>query len=93
MQKQQSFLALLITLTAWPGANATVAAPGFSVGAWGNQNTAPLNAQSGVMAIAAGVSHTVALRNDGSVLVWGDGRTVALKKDGSVVVWDGYQVE
>ena len=47
-----------------------------SVVAWGIgfwQTNVPVTAQSGVTAIAAGGwGHTVALKNDGSVLAWGD---------------------
>ena len=43
--------------------------------AWGDntygQRTVPLAAQSEVTAIAAGGYHTVALKNDGSVVAWG----------------------
>jgi hypothetical protein len=48
--------------------------------AWGNndwgQTTVPVAAQSGVTAIAAGGAHTVALKNDGSVVAWGYGQTM-----------------
>ena len=44
--------------------------------AWGvdflGQTTVPVVAQSGVTSLAAGYGHTVALKNDGSVVAWGD---------------------
>ena len=44
-----------------------------SVVAWGSlgQTTVPVEARSGVTAIAAGAAHTVVLKNDGSVVAWG----------------------
>jgi hypothetical protein len=46
-----------------------------TVVAWGGndygQTTVPVEAQSGVVAIAAGYDHTVALKADGSVIAWG----------------------
>jgi len=43
--------------------------------AWGDnqfgQTTVPLTAKSGVVAIAAGDRHSVALKGDGSVVGWG----------------------
>ncbi|MES2923456.1 MAG: immunoglobulin domain-containing protein [Verrucomicrobiota bacterium] len=67
-------LAVSLPLCAWRGADTAHAAPG-TVAAWGRNNsgqtTVPAAAQSGVIAIAAGGEHTVALKNDGSVLSWG----------------------
>lgn len=46
--------------------------------AWGwnefGQATVPTEARSGVVAIAAGGEHTVALKEDGSVIAWGNNR-------------------
>ena len=57
--------AVLSVHAAYPGA----------VVAWGDngsgETTVPLLAQSGVVAIAAGLQYTVALKTDGSVVAWG----------------------
>src|SRR5205085_705566 len=75
MKRQNQFLTLLLILGAWPGLSATQAATADAVVAWGDngfgQTTVPLAARSGVTAIAAGSSYTVALKNDGSVVAWG----------------------
>jgi len=64
-----SFGVTLATLTG-------VAADHGRVVAWGNndygQTNVPLNTQSGVIAIAAGFSHTVTLKTNGSVVAWGN---------------------
>jgi hypothetical protein len=62
--------------TSSPPAVLTVTAPlPGAVVAWGNddhgQSTVPAAAQSGVVAIAAGWNHTLALKSNGSVLAWG----------------------
>ena len=65
----QAFATCLSLLAAAP---AQVAAPG-SVVAWGSRNgitTIPAGL-SGVIAIAAGQSHTVALKSNGTVVAWG----------------------
>ena len=68
-------LALLVILSAWPGASTTQAATAVAVAAWGDntygQTDVPLAAQSGVISIAAGNFHTVVLKSDGSVVAWG----------------------
>ncbi|MEW2434336.1 hypothetical protein AB0952_09145 [Streptomyces caniferus] len=47
-----------------------------SVIAWGRNNngqaTVPANAQSGVVQVAAGNLHSLALRSDGRIIAWGD---------------------
>src|SRR5580765_6714194 len=64
----------LLLLFALAGPSAAQAAITSSVVAWGENDygrtTVPVAAQSGVTAIAAGISHTVALKADGSVVEW-----------------------
>src|SRR5262245_4840255 len=68
----------LLLLCAWPRASVAQVAIAYAVVAWGNnddgQTTAPFAAQSGLVAIAAGQGHTVALQNDGSVVAWGNNK-------------------
>jgi len=67
--------ASLLLLCAWPKASIAQATPAYAVVAWGynlpGQTALPLAAQSGVTAIAAGTHHTVALKNDGTLVAWG----------------------
>ena len=60
---------------AWSAAVGVRAATPDAVLAWGEnangQTVTPLAAQSGVVAIAAGARHTLALRKDGQVFAWG----------------------
>lgn len=64
---------LLFVIAAVSSAHAH--APG-SVVVWGSNSfgrtAAPSEAQSGVIAIAAGGSHTLALKEDGTVVAWGN---------------------
>jgi alpha-tubulin suppressor-like RCC1 family protein len=75
--KQHSLLTLLLLFGVWPGVSTTRAATADAVVVWGNnragQTTVSLTAQSEVMAMAAGGSHSVALKTDGSVVAWGAG--------------------
>ena len=71
-KKQNQFVTLLILLAAWPGANSAQAASPGSVVAWGATGPVPVEAQSGVTVIAAGSSHTVALKTNGAVVAWGN---------------------
>src|SRR5687768_3453112 len=82
MINQKQFLSLLLLLGAWPGASITWAQTPVAAVAWGNnwagQSTVPVAAQGWVTAIAAGMYHTIVLKNDGSVVAWGwneDGQT------------------
>jgi alpha-tubulin suppressor-like RCC1 family protein len=82
MRNRNQWLSLFLILGAWPGTSEAQAAIADAVVAWGNnaygQTTVPVEAQSGVIAIATGSYHTVALKKDGSVLAWGanaDGQT------------------
>ena len=80
MKKQKYYFTLFFLLCTWPGAGAAqVASPGAVLAwGWGFTGPVPVRAQSGVMAIAAGGGHTVALKNDGSLVAWGnnsDGQT------------------
>ncbi len=65
----------LLFLCAWPRTSIAQAEVPYAVVAWGinsyGQTTVPVEAQSGVTAIAAGHEHTVALKNDGTVVAWG----------------------
>src|SRR5688572_16464093 len=70
-----------VTVGVWLAAGSVQAATPGSVLVWGDnfwgQTTVPLEAQSGVTAIAAGLSHVLALRSSGGVVEWGydaDGR-------------------
>src|SRR5690348_2836359 len=75
MKNQLHFLALLLFYCVCVGTSTTQAAVADAVVSWGDnefgQTAVPLAAQSGVKAIAAGEAHTVALKNDGTVMAWG----------------------
>ena len=70
------FLTLLLLVSAWLRASTAQAQAPVAVAAWGwngyGQTNVPVAAQSGVTAIAAGGAHTVALKNDSTVVAWGD---------------------
>ena len=63
---------LLLLWCAWPGGSTAQAATADAVLMLGSSFAdLPVSAQSGVTAIAAGYWHSVALKNDGSVVAWG----------------------
>ena len=61
------------------GANTVLGAAAGSVVGWGGdyygETDVPVTAQSGVVAVAAGETHSLALKTDGSVIAWGGGLT------------------
>ena len=67
---------MLLLLSAWLLAGDTWAQSPGKVVAWEDNyhgiTDVPAAAQSGVVAIAMGGDHMVALKNDGSVVAWGD---------------------
>jgi hypothetical protein len=67
---KNNYLTFILLLCAWFGAGAAQAASPGAVLVWGDrgQSSVPAEAQSEVTAIAAGGIHTVALKNDGSVI-------------------------
>ena len=66
------FLTLLLLFAASLGADTAQAQSPVTVVAWGanqlGEATVPVAAQSGVTAISAGGGHTLALKNDGTVV-------------------------
>ena len=70
------YFPLLLLLSAWLMASDALAQPAGQVVAWEDNyhgiTDVPAAAQSGVVAIALGADHMVALKNDGSVVAWGD---------------------
>ena len=74
-------LALAGLAPAWaagPAPAAAVTHPTGGVVAWGDnsagQTDVPVEARTGVISVAAGCAHSLALRSDGRVVAWGDNR-------------------
>src|SRR5438105_3727730 len=89
-----SYLGSVTSAPAILAVNAT-AAPGTVV-SWGAYRDVPAAAQSGVTTIAAGGEHTLALKNDGSVLGWGlndSGQTTvpAAAQSGVIAIAAGFR--
>ena len=64
-------LGLLVYLTPLASRTAQTAAPSGTVVTWGSMTLFHVDPGTRYLKIAAGQSHTVALKNDGTVVAWG----------------------